>query len=128
MKKIIQTQTAPQALGSYSQGVSSTASEWLFLSGQIAISPETGQLVQGGIEEQTERVLQNLQAVLSAAGGDLSQVVKATIYLQNLEEFAKFNAVYSRYFTTSPPARSTVEVSRLPKGALIEIDWIAALG
>jgi 2-iminobutanoate/2-iminopropanoate deaminase len=101
--------------------------EWVFVSGQIALDPETGDLVPGGIEEQTERVLQNLRAILEAAGSSLEKVVKTTVYLADLNDFAKMNEVYARYFPGEKPARATVEVSRLPRDARIEMDAIATL-
>ncbi len=123
MRTVIQTPKAPPAVGPYSQAI--RAGGFLFLSGQIALDPVTGQVVGGGIEAQTEQVMRNLSAVLSAGGSSLDQVVKCTVYLKNLEDFAKVNAVYSRFFPKNPPARSTVEISRLPRNSSIEIDVIA---
>jgi len=117
------TPDAPAAIGPYVQAV--RAGGWVFLSGQIALDPATGVMVDGDAAAQTERVLQNLQAVLAAAGSGLAAAVKATVYLANLDDFAAMNAVYARFFPQNPPARSTVEVSRLPRGARIEIDLIA---
>lgn len=125
-KTSIHTEHAPSAIGPYSQAI--RVGEMLFTSGQVALDPASGQLVKGGIEDQTHRVLKNLQAVLAAAGLDLSRVVKTTVYLKDMSHFAAMNAIYSEYLQTpnSPaPARSTVEVSRLPKDALVEIDLIA---
>ena len=123
MKKIIKTSDAPQAIGPYSQAIE--AGGFVFVSGQIALDPKTGQVVTGGIREQTERVMENVKAVLSAAGCSLSDVVKTTVYLKNIEEFAAFNEIYGRSFPSDPPARATVEVARLPKDVVIEIDAIA---
>jgi 2-iminobutanoate/2-iminopropanoate deaminase len=125
-KAAIHASNAPAAIGPYSQAI--RVGNLVFTSGQVAIDPATGQLVAGGIEEQTHRVLQNLQAVLAAAGLDFSRVVKTTVYLKDMAHFAAMNAIYAEYFQTqnSPsPARSTVEVARLPKDALVEIELIA---
>ena len=128
MKTIIQTGDAPDAIGPYSQGVRARASEFLFLSGQIGLDPQTGELVPGGIEVQTGRVLRNLEGVLRAAGSSLDQVVKTTIYLTDMEEFPRVNKVYGKFFGESLPARATVGVSSLPKGALVEIEALAVVG
>lgn len=127
MKSVVQTENAPKAIGPYSQGVRIPAGELLFLSGQIPLTP-TGELVSGDIESQTEQVLKNLEAVLAAGGSSLRQVLKTTVYLKNLDDFPRMNTVYERFFRDSPPARSTVEVSRLPREAAVEIDVIAAVG
>lgn len=121
-RETIATPAAPQAIGPYVQAV--RAGGFLFLSGQIALDPASAML-EGDVAAQTERVLQNLSAVLEAAGSSLAAAVKATVYLANLDDFAAMNAVYGRYFPQHPPARSTVEVSRLPRGARVEIDLIA---
>lgn len=126
-KKAIYTAEAPAAIGPYSQAI--RIGSLVFTSGQVAIDPATGQLVAGGIEVQTHRVLQNLQAVLTAAGLDLSRVVKTTVFLKDMADFAAMNSIYAEYLQTkgSPaPARSTVEVVRLPKDALVEIELIAS--
>lgn len=123
MKKIIKTENAPQAIGPYSQAIE--AQGFLFVSGQIALDPKTGQVVRGDVREQTKRVMENGKAVIEAAGSGMSSVVKTTIYLRNIGDFAVVNEVYGSYFTADPPARATVEVSRLPKDALVEIDFIA---
>ncbi len=125
MKTIIATEAAPAAIGPYSQAVQ--AGGLLFCSGQIPLDPATGQMVAGGIVAETEQVMLNLQAVLAAAGVDFGAVVKATIYLTSLADFAAVNEVYGRFFAVEPPARATVEVSGLPRGAAIEIDLIAQL-
>ncbi|HEM48951.1 MAG TPA: RidA family protein [Caldithrix sp.] len=122
--KCIKTKNAPEPIGPYSQAVESN--NFIFTSGQIAIKPSTGQLLNGNVQEQTRLVLDNLKSVLSAAGSGMDQIVKTTIYLNNMDDFPQVNAVYSEYFTDSFPARSTVEVSRLPKNVLVEIDCIAA--
>ena len=127
MKSIIQTGGAPDAIGPYSQGVRARASEFLFLSGQIGLDPQTGELVPGDIEAQTERVLRNLEEVLRAAGSSLGQVVKTTIYLTDMEEFPRVNKVYGKFFGESLPARATVGVSSLPKGALVEVEALAVV-
>lgn len=126
MKTVIQAPNAPQAIGPYSQAIS--AGGFLFLSGQIPVDPATGQVVAGGIEAQTEQVLRNLSEVLKAGRSSLEKVVKSTVYVRNIEEFPKLNAVYSRFFSVNPPARSTVEVSRLPRDVSVEIDVIAEAG
>jgi 2-iminobutanoate/2-iminopropanoate deaminase len=125
MKTIIATEAAPAAIGPYSQAVK--AGGLLFCSGQIPLDPATGQMVAGGIVAQTEQVMVNLAAVLAAAGVDFGAVVKTTIYLTSLADFAVVNEVYGRFFTLEPPARATVEVSGLPRGAAVEIDLIAQL-
>ncbi len=126
MKKIISTKTAPNAVGPYSQAV--VANGFLFASGQIALDPATNQIVEGDIEVQTERVLQNLTAVLAAAGTSMDRVVKTTVFLKDMGAFARMNAVYGRFFPSEPPARSTVEVARLPRDVQVEIDLIARVG
>lgn len=121
----IHSDKAPRAIGPYSQAVQVPSGKMTFLSGQIPLDPATGELVGGDIAQQTERVMENLKAVLSAAGLDLSQVVRCGIFLVDLADFAKVNEVYGRYFPSAPPARATVQVSALPKGARVEIDAIA---
>jgi 2-iminobutanoate/2-iminopropanoate deaminase len=123
MKKIIVTSNAPGVIGPYSQGVEING--FLYTSGQIAMDPETGAMAEG-IEAQTEGVLQNLKAVLDEAGYSLSDVIKATVFLKSMDDFSKMNGVYETFFTDKYPARIAVEVSRLPKNALVEIDMIAS--
>lgn len=126
-KTMISTTQAPRAIGPYSQAV--RVGNLLFTSGQVPLDPATGSLVPGGIREQTKRVLDNLAAVLKEAGLDMDNVVKTTVFLKNMADFAAMNEVYAQYFAPEgvvPPARSTVEVARLPKDALVEIDVIAA--
>ena len=123
MKEIIQTANAPAAIGPYSQAV--RAGGFVFASGQVPLLPETMQFVAGGIAEQTEQVLRNLQAVLEAAGVGLEQVVKTTVFLADMEEFAAMNEVYGRFFAENPPARATVQAARLPRDARVEIEVIA---
>lgn len=122
-KDVISTPNAPAAIGPYSQAVRS--GNLLFLSGQIPLDPATGQLIAGDITAQTERVLKNLAAILEAAGTGLDRVLKTTVYLKDLAEFGKMNEVYGKFFGEKPPARATVEVSRLPRDAAIEIDLVA---
>ena len=124
MKKIIATDKAPQAIGPYSQAVE--ANGMLYVSGQIPLIPETGELVEGNIEVQTARVLENLKAILEAAGATLEDVVKTTVYITDMANFGMVNAIYERYFEKNCPARVCVEVSKLPKNAMVEIDVIAA--
>ena len=119
----IQTDRAPEAIGPYSQAIK--ANGFIFASGQIPLDPATMQIVEGGIEEQTERVLENLKAVIEASGSSLDRVVKTTVYLADLAEFAAMNVVYAKYFGARKPARATVQVARLPRDARIEIDLIA---
>jgi 2-iminobutanoate/2-iminopropanoate deaminase len=126
MKHPIATAQAPQAIGPYSQAVVSNGIA--YLSGQIPLDPASGQIVEGDIAAQTARVLENLKAVLAACGSSLDQVLKTTVYLKDLGEFARMNEVYARYFAATPPARSTVEVARLPREARVEIDAIARVG
>ena len=123
MREIISTKDAPQAIGPYSQAVK--ANGLIFTSGQIAIDPATQQVISGDVAAQTDRVLRNLSEILEAAGSGLGKVVRCTVFLKNMGEFAAMNEVYGRYFNQSPPARSTVEVARLPKDVLVEIDVIA---
>ena len=125
MIKIVSTDRAPKAIGPYSQAV--IANGFAFLSGQIPLDPATGQLIEGDVAAQTERVLENLKSVLEAAGCSLASVVKTTVYLKDMGEFARMNEVYARYFTGNPPARATVEAARLPRDVRVEIDCIASL-
>ena len=122
-KKIIKTNEAPQAIGPYSQGIVSGG--FLFSAGQIPLNPTTMKLVEGGIEAHTKQVLENLKAVLSAQNLDFTHVVKTTVYLKDLTDFQKVNTIYAEYFDKSQPARSTIQVAKLPMDALIEIDLIA---
>ncbi len=126
MKKIIKTPDAPQALGPYSQAIE--AGGFVFVSGQIPLDPKTGAVLQTDIKEQTRRVMENAKSILAAAGCGMSSVVKTTIYLRNIGDFSAVNEVYGGYFPAEPPARATVEVSRLPKDVLIEVDFIAWKG
>ena len=123
--KIISTPNAPAAIGPYSQAVVSNG--FAFLSGQIPLDPAAGKIVDGDIAAQTERVLENLKAVLEACGTSLTKVVKTTVYLTDMREFARMNEVYARYFAEHPPARATVEAARLPRDVRVEIDCIASL-
>ncbi len=123
MKEIITTQNAPKAAGPYSTAVRQNG--FVFLSGQIPLDPQTGQLVTGSIEEQTSRVLENLKAVLEAAGLSFNNVVKTTVFLKDMGDFARMNETYAKYFASNPPARSTVEVARLPRDVQVEIEAIA---
>ena len=122
-KMLIQSAQAPAAIGPYSQAVQ--AGNLLFVSGQIPLDPATGQMVAGDITIQTERVLKNLAAILEAAGSGLSHVLKTTVYLRDLEDFGKMNAVYAQFLGENPPARATVQAARLPRDAAVEIDLIA---
>ena len=123
MRDVISTDRGPRAIGPYSQAI--RANGFLFLSGQTPLDPATQQLVQGDIAAQTTRVLENLKGVLEAAGSSLDRVVKTTVYLKDMNDFAAMNEVYARYFPANPPARATVEVARLPKDARVEIELIA---
>lgn len=126
MKDIIATDRAPKAIGPYSQAV--RAGNLVFASGQIPINPATGEFVAGGIAEQTEQVLRNLTAVFEAAGLNLNQVVKTTVFLLDMDDFTVMNEVYARFFGQQPPARATVQASRLPRDARVEIEAIAVSG
>lgn len=123
MRDVIVTNEGPKAIGPYSQAVK--ANGFVFVSGQIAIDPVTNTLVSGDVAFQTERVLKNLKGILTAAGSGLEKVVRSTVFLKNMGDFAAMNDVYGKYFPSQPPARSTVEVARLPKDVLVEIDVIA---
>lgn len=123
MREIISTKDAPQAIGPYSQAIK--ANGFIFTSGQIAIDPSTQQVVAGDVAAQTERVLRNLSEILEAAGSGLGKVVRSAVFLKNMDDFTAMNQVYGKYFSSAPPARSTVEVARLPKDVLVEIDVIA---
>jgi 2-iminobutanoate/2-iminopropanoate deaminase len=126
MKNPVHTDNAPKAIGPYSQAIK--AAGFLFASGQIPLDPATMQVVEGGIREQTERVMNNLSAVLGAAGTSFHRVVKTTVFLADLADFVEMNEIYGRFFGEAPPARSTVQVSRLPRDVRIEIDVIALVG
>ena len=125
MKQVILTDRGPKPIGPYSQAVRSNG--FLFVSGQVALDPKSGEFVGTDIRQQTERTLQNLKAILEAAGASLSHVVKTTVFLKDMNDFTAMNETYARYFTAAPPARSTVQAARLPKDALVEIDVIAVL-
>ncbi|MGI6553536.1 MAG: RidA family protein [Clostridia bacterium] len=124
-KKIIATDQAPAAVGPYSQAVQ--IGRFVFTSGQLPLDPASGKIVAGGIKEQTERTLANLQAVLAAAGADLEDVVKTTLYIKNMDDFSTINEIYGKYFHDKLPARSCVEAARLPKDVLIEVEAIAVV-
>ena len=123
MREVIATGQAPQAIGPYSQAI--RAQGLIFTSGQIAIDPATAQIIAGDVSAQTDRVLKNLAAILESSGSSMEKVLRCTVFLKNMGDFSAMNEVYGRYFKQSPPARSTVEVARLPKDVLIEIDVIA---
>jgi len=125
MKKAILTNKAPAAIGPYSQAI--VCGDLLFVSGQLAIDPAEGKLIDGNMTEQTERILQNLSAIVKEAGANLSQVVKTTIFLKDLQDFVEVNNAYAKYFSDCPPARSTVQVAALPLDARIEIEAIVSL-
>ena len=124
-KKVVQTEKAPKAIGPYSQAIQ--AGDFLFLSGQVPLDPKTGELVKGDIGQQAKQVLENIKGVLESQRLGMEDVVKVTVFLKNIENFNQVNEVYSSYFPTSPPARSTVEVARLPRGVEIEIEAIALI-
>ncbi len=126
VRQVVRTDSAPQAIGPYSQAI--IANGLIFASGQIPLDPQTGEFVAGGVAEQTEQVLRNLAAVLEAAGASLRSVVKTTVFLADMSDFAAMNEVYARHFTAQPPARSTVQAARLPRDARVEIDAIALVG
>jgi 2-iminobutanoate/2-iminopropanoate deaminase len=123
MKEVISTNDGPKAIGPYSQAI--RANGFVFVSGQVSFDPVTNTLVLGDVGAQTNRVIQNLSGILKAAGSSLDKVVRATVFLKNINDFAAMNEVYAKHFPSQPPARSTVEVARLPKDVLVEIDVIA---
>ena len=123
MKQVIATPNAPKAIGPYSQAI--VHNGLAFLSGQIPLDPATGEMVDGDVAAQTERVLKNIEGLLEACGSSINNVVKTTVFLKDMTEFAAMNAVYARYFPTNPPARSTVEAARLPRDVRVEIEAIA---
>jgi 2-iminobutanoate/2-iminopropanoate deaminase len=123
MRDVIKTKDGPQAIGPYSQAI--RANGFVFVSGQVAIDPATQQVIAGEVAAQTERVMKNLSAILKAAGSGLEKVVRSTVFLKNMGDFGPMNEVYGKYFSSAPPARTTVEVARLPKEVLVEVDVIA---
>ncbi len=127
IRNIIQTDKAPQAIGPYSQGIVFKGGALLFTAGQIPVDPSSGEIVTNEIQEQTRQALLNLKAVLEAGGSELSHVIKTTVFLKNMNDFASMNSVYAEFFPENPPARSAVEVARLPKDVLIEIECVASI-
>jgi 2-iminobutanoate/2-iminopropanoate deaminase len=125
MKEVVTTDRGPKPIGPYSQAVK--ASGFLYLSGQVALDPKTGEITGADIRQQTERTLENIKGILEAAGSNLHHVIKTTVFLKDMNDFPQMNEVYARYFTAAPPARSTVQVARLPKDALVEIEVVAAV-
>jgi 2-iminobutanoate/2-iminopropanoate deaminase len=125
MRDIVLTDRGPKPIGPYSQAV--RVNGFLFVSGQVALDPKTGEMSAGDVREQTERALENVKGIVEAAGSKMPHVVKTTVFLKNMSDFTAMNEVYARYFTAAPPARSTVEVARLPKDALVEIEVVAAI-
>ena len=125
MRDVVVTDRGPKPIGPYSQAVKSGG--FIFLSGQVALDPKTGEMTAGDIRHQTERTLNNIKGILEAAGANLHHVVKTTVFLKDLNDFAAMNEVYGRFFSSAPPARSTVQVTRLPKDALVEIEVTAAV-
>ena len=123
MREVISTKNAPQAIGPYSQAIK--ANGFVFVSGQVPIDPATQQIITGDVSAQTDRILRNLTHILEAAGSSLAKVVRSGVFLKNMNDFAAMNEAYGKYFSSSPPARTTVEVARLPKDVLVEIDVIA---
>ena len=124
MKEIVTTDRGPKPIGPYSQAVKTSG--FLFLSGQVALDPKTGDLIGTDVRQQTERVMENIKGILEAAGSNLHHVIKTTVFLKDMNDFPAMNEVYGRYFSAAPPARSTVQVARLPKDALLEIEVVAA--
>ena len=124
MKEIVTTDRGPKPIGPYSQAVKTSG--LLFLSGQVALDPKTGDLIGTDVRQQTERVIENIRGILEAAGSNLHHVIKTTVFLKDMNDFPAMNEVYGRYFSAAPPARSTVQVARLPKDALLEIEVVAA--
>jgi 2-iminobutanoate/2-iminopropanoate deaminase len=124
MKEIVTTDRGPKPIGPYSQAVKTSG--FLFLSGQVALDPKTGDLIGTDVRQQTERVMENIKGILEAAGSNLHHVIKTTVFLKDMNDFPAMNEIYGRYFSAAPPARSTVQVARLPKDALVEIEVVAA--
>lgn len=124
-KKVIQTDKAPKAIGPYSQAIRTES--MIYLAGQTGLEPATGELIAGGVEEQTRQVLNNIRNVLEAAGSSLEHVVKTTVFLKDMNDFTKMNSIYAEYFGENPPARSTIAVAALPKGGLVEIEAVALI-
>jgi 2-iminobutanoate/2-iminopropanoate deaminase len=124
-KTIIHTENAPRAVGPYSQAVKVEGESLIFVSGQIALDPKTGDRISGGIVQETRQVIENIKAILQMAGSGLDKVAKTTVFLHSMDDFGVMNEIYNQYFTTDPPARSTIEISRLPKGMKIEIEAVA---
>ncbi len=125
MRDVVLTDRGPKPIGPYSQAV--RVNGFLFVSGQVALDPKTGEMSAGDVREQTERVLENVKGIVEAAGSKMPHVIKTTVFLKNMSDFTVMNEVYARYFTMAPPARSTVEVARLPKDALVEIEVVAMI-
>jgi 2-iminobutanoate/2-iminopropanoate deaminase len=125
MRDTVLTDRGPKPIGPYSQAI--RANGFLYVSGQVALDPKTGEMMAGDISQQTERTLENVKGIVEAAGSKMSHVVKATVFLKDMNEFAAMNKVYADYFPSAPPARSTVQVARLPKDALVEIEVIAVI-
>jgi 2-iminobutanoate/2-iminopropanoate deaminase len=125
MKQVITADTAPKAIGPYSQAIKIKNGEIIFTAGQLGIDPASGNVVDDGIAAETRQALKNVQAILTAAGSDMEQVIKTTVFLKDLNDFAAMNAVYAEFFPKNPPARSTIQVARLPKDGLVEIEAIA---
>jgi len=127
MREVIKTDRAPEAIGPYSQAIVVKNGGLIFTAGQLGLDPETGQFVEGGIQEQTRQALENIKGIVEAAGSNMNKIIKTTVFLKDIDDFAEMNAVYATFFANDPPARSAIQAAKLPKDALVEIEAIAII-